>query len=526
MSPPADVPPKTAMTLSTSNFRARLVYRPVELDCPPYGEMLEAFARMRDPAMLESAAVHADYGRYTLLACEPLEILTLRNGRLLDGRGTVLAQDDESLWHQLNHAFGSVELVGHEGTKADWPDACPYMPGWIGYIGYEIARHIERLPGRAAADIGLPDLRLAFYDALLVYDTLDRKWALLELVFENPPARWKDVVAGPATAGRAGRCLLNLARPARGEPQPPAAADATEVQGHRPGAGPAAAAAVANFTPDAYRRAVARCIEYIAAGDIFQVNLSQRFRIAAAPPPMNIYRVLRAANPAWYAAYLSFENDQQPCAIVSSSPELFLRVRGKEVLTRPIKGTRRRTGDETADEAARNDLWDSPKDNAELAMIIDLLRNDLGRVCRFGSVEVVQARRLEAHPTVYHLVGTVTGTLRDSVSVADLLRATLPGGSITGAPKIRAMEIIDELEGVARGVYTGCIGIVGVDGSCEWNIAIRTLVHDGQSAYVQAGGGIVADSDPQGEYVETLDKARALLEAIATAASPGPGDGR
>jgi para-aminobenzoate synthetase component 1 len=186
------------------------------------------------------------------------------------------------------------------------------------------------------------------------------------------------------------------------------------------------------------------------------------------------------------------------------------------VLTRPIKGTRRRTGDASKDAAASAELVASPKDNAELAMIIDLLRNDLGRVCRYGSIRVAARCELETHPTVYHLVGSVTGRLCDEVDWVDLLRATFPGGSITGAPKIRAMEIIDELEGVARGVYTGSIGYLGLTGNAELNIAIRTVVCDGGRAHVHAGGGIVADSTPEGEYQETLDKARALLEAIGS----------
>jgi len=270
-----------------------------------------------------------------------------------------------------------------------------------------------------------------------------------------------------------------------------------------------------NFSEEEYWAAVSRAKEYIAAGDIFQVNLSQRFTVPHAPPPLGVYRALRRRNPAWYAAYMAFEAGGRPCAVLSSSPELFLRVRGDRVVTRPIKGTRPRVGEPQLDRAAAADLLASPKDNAELAMIIDLLRNDLGRVCRYGSVRVAEPRRLETHPTVFHLVGTVVGRLREGVGAAGLLRATFPGGSITGAPKIRAMEIIDELEPVARGVYTGCIGTVGVDGSCEWNIVIRTIVCDGRVAHVQVGGGIVADSSPQGEYRETLDKARALLEAIA-----------
>ncbi len=273
------------------------------------------------------------------------------------------------------------------------------------------------------------------------------------------------------------------------------------------------AAADRNFSPEAYRRAVARCVEYIAAGDIFQVNLSQRLRVGQAPPPLTIYRSLRQRNPAWYSAMLLLGES----AVLRSSPELFLRVRGREVLTRPIMGTRPRVGDPAADAAAAAELLASEKDNAELAMIIDLLRNDLGRVCRFGSVRVSHRRELETHPTVFHLVGSVVGRLREGVDFVDLLAATFPGGSITGAPKIRSMEIIDELEDVARGVYTGSIGYLGVSGNAELNIVIRTVVWDRGSAYVQVGGGIVADSTPEAEYRETLDKARALLEAIAAA---------
>jgi para-aminobenzoate synthetase component 1 len=261
-------------------------------------------------------------------------------------------------------------------------------------------------------------------------------------------------------------------------------------------------------------------VEYIAAGDIFQANLSQRFRVEAAPPPLAIYQALRRRNPAWYSAYLGFRELGRPVAVLSSSPELFLRVRGDRVLTRPIKGTRPRTARPDADTAAARELLASEKDNAELAMIVDLLRNDLGRVCRYGTVRVAEPRRLETHPTVFHLVATVEGRLRPGVGPAELLRGTFPGGSITGAPKIRAMEIIDELEPVARGVYTGCIGLFGAGGDCELNIAIRTIVCDGDTALLQVGGGIVADSRPAEEYQETLDKARALLEAIEAARQP------
>ena len=475
---------------------ARLVVEPVELSAPP-GELVDRLAGLDDPAFLDSSARDGRYGRYSTLACSPLEVISLREGVLRDRSGAVLAAgSDEAIWAALGRAFAAVRAPGD-------PRAA-YLPGWIGYVGYEVGRHVERLPGRAVRDTSLPDLRLAFYDALLLHDALERRWSLVELELEDPPPG----------AGAAGRTLRELAARAAAEtpapdPPPEAPRDA-DIRS-------AEAGARSNFSPADYRRAVRRCIDYIAAGDIFQVNLSQRFCVDDAPPPAAIYRALRGRNPAWYAGFLSFESGGRPCAVLSSSPELFLRVRGGHVVTRPIKGTRRRTGRGADDRAARADLLASPKDNAELAMIVDLLRNDLGRLCRFGSIRVTERRRLEAHPTVYHLVATVEGDVPARVGPAELLRATFPGGSITGAPKIRAMEIIDELEGVARGVYTGCLGIVCADGTCEWNIAIRTIVYDAGRALVQAGGGIVADSDPAAEYQETLDKARAMLEAIAEA---------
>ncbi|HUS79837.1 MAG TPA: aminodeoxychorismate synthase component I, partial [Armatimonadota bacterium] len=255
---------------------------------------------------------------------------------------------------------------------------------------------------------------------------------------------------------------------------------------------------------------VARALEYIAAGDIFQVNLSQRFDAPLRVPAWELYLRLRERNRAPFAAYLDFGDVQ----VASASPERFLRVSGTHVQTRPIKGTRPRGGTEAEDARLAQELLASVKDRAELTMIVDLERNDLGRVCRFGSVRVPELCALESYPTVHHLVATVTGELREDGSHVDLLRASLPGGSITGAPKVRAMEIIDELEPTRRGVYTGCIGYLGFDGETDLNIAIRTFTISGGRAWWQVGGGIVADSTPEGEYQETLDKGAALAETL------------
>jgi para-aminobenzoate synthetase component 1 len=268
----------------------------------------------------------------------------------------------------------------------------------------------------------------------------------------------------------------------------------------------------ADFTPDAYLAAVQRCKDYIAAGDIYQVNLSQRFTVGLRQPPCQIYQRLMQQYPALYGGYLDFGD----FALICNSPELFLRVQplpggARRITTRPIKGTRPRAP------GMDLELRDSIKDQAELNMIVDLERNDLGRVCRIGSVKVTQPRIIEAHPTVYHGVATIEGILRPEVTFVDLLCATFPGGSITGAPKIRAMQIIDELEPVPRGPYCGAIGYLDADGSMQFNIAIRTMVVADGLVHIHVGGGIVADSDPAAEYDETLVKARAMFAALGLA---------
>ncbi|MBN1510849.1 MAG: aminodeoxychorismate synthase component I, partial [Phycisphaerae bacterium] len=259
-----------------------------------------------------------------------------------------------------------------------------------------------------------------------------------------------------------------------------------------------------------YLARVDRIREYIAAGDVYQVNLTQRFSTRTAVRPIELFRRLCRVNPAPFAAFLAWDDK----AVLSASPERFLDVRGRRVVTQPIKGTRPRVGDPVLDPVRRDELMQSEKDRAELNMIVDLLRNDLGRVCRFGSVRVLSAGAMEEHPTVFHRVATITGELADDCTWADLLRATFPGGSITGAPKIRAMQIIDELEPTPRDVYCGAVGCIGLDGSLSLNVAIRTMVMRGSVVHLYAGGGIVADSEPEAEYEETLAKAAGMIRAF------------
>jgi len=324
-----------------------------------------------------------------------------------------------------------------------------FWPGegrWIGYLSYDVGRLFEQLPKRAVDDLGLP-------------------------LF-----------------------IFSYCRPAGDRPPGP------DVK-----YGSSDLVAVSNFTRGQYESAVERVLQYIGAGDVFQVNLAQRFVAGLKLHPAEIYQRLIRESPGKFGAYLGYED----FAIISNSPELFLRVSpDRRIVTRPIKGTRpMAAGMEAA-------LRDSVKDQAELNMIVDLERNDLGRICHVGSVEVVEPREIEAHPTVYHGVATIAGELRENVEFVDLLRATFPGGSVTGAPKIRAMGIIDELEGVRRGPYCGAIGYLDAAGNMEFSVAIRTMIAKSGRIYIPVGGGIVADSEPAAEYEETLVKAKAMFAAV------------
>jgi para-aminobenzoate synthetase component 1 len=351
----------------------------------------------------------------------------------------------DGLQRRWEHPLAALEWV----ERSILDPSNPSGARWIGYLSYDLGRCFEQWPAPAADDLGLP---------------------LFVFTYHVPPAH-----------------------------RPAAAAHGA------PGACPAGLGVESNFSRREYEAAVKRVIEYIRAGDVFQVNLSQRFTAPLPRPARDIYGRLHAAACARHGAFLDYGD----FALLCNSPELFLRVTpDRRVVTRPIKGTRRRGAGMEAE------LRDSAKDQAELNMIVDLERNDLGRVCRIGSVRVTEARRIETHPTVLHGVATIEGQLKEKVSFVDLLGATFPGGSVTGAPKIRAMQIIDELEPVRRGPYCGAVGYLAADGTMEFNVAIRTMIVAGGRVHIPVGGGIVADSDPAREYEETLVKAQAMFASL------------
>lgn len=425
---------------------------------------------------LDSASADRGQGRFDIVAADPYVTLTTR------GQTTEIRTRE-----RRTHAERDpLELVREALGPATPPHAeWPFSGGAIGYFGYDLARRFERLPEIARADIPLPELGVGLYDWAVVVDHETRRAALV----------------GQCRDARTGERWNELER-------------RLETAGDSPPRRPAPLEVLSRVDPSLgraeYEHAFARVKAHIAAGDCYQVNLTQRFEAAARGDAWSAYRRLRRDNPAPYSAFL----DLPYGAILSSSPERFLRVSGSRVTTEPIKGTRARSADPQADRARIDELRASAKDRAENVMIVDLLRNDLGKTCVAGSIRPARLFDVESFASVHHLVSTIEGELAPRKHPLDLLRGCFPGGSITGAPKLRAMQIIESLEPCRRSIYCGAIGYIGFDACMDTSIAIRTLLHCNDTIYAWAGGGIVADSGVDSEYRESLDKASALLAVL------------
>ena len=429
---------------------------------------------------LDSARLAGGLGRYSFIGCEPfLEFRESETGGVaIAERGRAEVRLDGDPLVRLRECLRRFAAPSH-------PEI-PFAGGAVGYLSYELCAAFDAIPRRHPDALALPRIWLGFHDGVIAHDhTTGRTFAAANPVHERG-----------ATA-----ILDELERAVAEAPRRPLPALSWIAAPAEP---------VSNLTKTEYLDRVRRVREYIASGDVYQINLTQRFVADYDGDAYALYRRLRAASPAPFAAYLNGGDFQ----VLSSSPERFLRIAGREVETRPIKGTRPRGTTPESDARLRAELLASEKDRAELLMIVDLERNDLGRVCAAGSVQVEEHGRLETHPTVHHLVATVRGRLRPECDALDAVRAAFPGGSITGAPKIRAMQIIDQLETCRRHVYTGAIGYLGFDGGVDLNIAIRTMLCRGRRAYYHVGGGIVWDSDPEAEFQETLDKGRAMRAAL------------
>jgi para-aminobenzoate synthetase component I len=445
--------------------------------------------------LLHSGMSDPNQGRYSLLVARPFLTFRAYGTRCELRIGNTQREQFGNPWLILEQLLDRFEL----SNELDLPFP---LGGCFGFWGYDLKNHLElRLPRRAPNDLQLPDCHLGFYDSLVVFDLhLGKTW-IVATGFHP------DGTRSPLRAQQ--QADFWLARLAAGQGSesslPPAPCPA-------PGA---PLRWTSTMTPDDFVQSIHQAQAYIRNGHIYQVNLAHRLELDCPFSPRHLFQRLLTVSPAPFAAFL----DARDFQLVSSSPELFLRISGRHIRTRPIKGTRPRSTDPTRDTQLGFELQTCPKEMAELVMITDLLRNDLGRIAQFGSVCVSDLARLERFSHVQHLVSTVEGRLRPQVSHLRALAACFPGGSITGAPKIRAMEIIDELEPVARGPYTGALGYIGFNQESQLSILIRTAVCRQDTAWFHVGAGIVSDSNPEAEYEETIAKAHGFFAAIAPASS-------
>lgn len=442
----------------------------------PAAQAFRRLAKVTKCAFLDSSLTN-NLGRWSIIGMQPyLKLVKKEDGFFVNNQPETDLSFEEYLQRYLSSHVDPNE------TKL------PLVSGAIGYFSYDYGRKLQGVPSTQGAYAKLPDAVLTFYDAFLIEDAQEQKTYLIANGITWPADAYLEHLS---------RLLLDTAlESAESAPDSSHAFPLTVTP---------------NFEKEDYKRTIDRMIQYIIEGDIYIANMTQRLSIACKKQPLDLFLSLRQSNPAPFGAYLDYDDFQIVCA----SPERFLQMKNGHVQTRPIKGTRRRGETPEEDLHLRHELENSEKDKSELLMIVDLERNDLNRVCQPGSVKVTELFTIEEYATVFHLVSNIEGDLLPDKTVVDLLKAAFPGGSITGAPKYRAMEIIDELEHGQRGLYTGSIGYLTLDNCCDFNIVIRTALHQNGVYHLGVGGGITAESELEFEYEETLQKAKALLDAMA-----------
>lgn len=451
------------------------ISRPVNLTA-----LSQLYSKLKFPAILGG---NPSVSRFSYWAAEPKEIFEF-------------SPDDKNPFDRLLKILNKYKLDENPLPKGI------FCGGWIGYFAYELGRYIERIPANGVDDLKTPLIRLCFYDKVLCYDHTDKNFRLIVLQLPDDTEDQQEKLESLEQQ------LTESEKISAAAPTPVnlEAIDFSQVR--------------SNMCKAYYLRAVEKIKRYIYDGDVYQVNFSQRFECDYNGKSVDLFNWQNLYNPSPHAAYI----DTGAFQIVSASPEMFVTINDRIIQTKPIKGTRPRTSDEKLNAKYFEELVNNQKEQAELNMIIDLERNDMARICVPGTRTVSQPRTIETYPTVFHAVAAVSGKLRNEIAFCDILKAMFPGGSITGAPKVSSMKIIDETEPTTRGVYTGSIGFLGIDGTVCLNIAIRTIIIANQKAYAQSGGGIVADSDAEAEWNETLTKARALLAGIKNAHRSGGSD--
>ncbi|MGH7246813.1 MAG: anthranilate synthase component I [Pseudomonadota bacterium] len=443
--------------------------------------------------LLESVRGGEKWGRYTFLGSEPAMVIRARANRMdiiRPGRGVEV--------RSITNSFEELRREVSRFRAPELPGNPRFFGGAVGFLAYDIVRCFEKIPETAHDDLGVPDLYMMFTDTMLMFDNVRQ---ILRIIANVPVDEFHSTrVAYQSAQIKIDEIIARLKAPA----VPP------RLQG---AAAAGDATITSNLTREAYMATVSAAKEYIVAGDIIQVVPSQRFEAPLTAHPFNIYRSLRTINPSPYMFYLRLGEH----TLVGASPEVMVRVEGRDITLRPIAGTRPRGKTDAEDRAMETELLADPKERAEHVMLVDLGRNDVGRVSEIGSVKVTEYMIVERYSHVMHIVSNVIGKLREECDAFDAFRATFPQGTVSGAPKIRAMQIIDELENTRRGVYAGAVGYFSFTGNTDTAIALRTLLIKNNRVYIQAGGGVVADSDPGAEFEESVNKARAMVRALQAA---------
>jgi para-aminobenzoate synthetase component 1 len=438
----------------------------------PVAAIFSLFEKEKNAVFLDSS-LEGEQGRYSIIGRNPY--LTVRQEQ-----GTLYVNDIAK--RESFEAWMGRYLKEH---RQENPTKLPLISGAIGYFTYDYGRKYENIRSRHQDPIQMPEACFCFYDQFMIEDLEKREVYLISNgKTEQSAEEWKEL--------KRKIDALQIS----GETEDVVASKACPVE--------------TSFTEQEYEQAVEKTVDYIRQGDVYIMNMTQQFRMKSRQDPYQVFLRLRTQNPSPFGGYFQYGS----CQIVCASPERFLKIQDGQVETRPIKGTRKRGATPEEDAALKRELEESEKDRSELLMIVDLERNDLNRVCVPGSVRVTEHFQVEAYATVFHLVSTVVGQMQEEKTAMDVIEAAFPGGSITGAPKIRAMEIIDELERDSRGLYTGTMGYFSLDGNCDFNIVIRTAIYQNGTYYLGVGGGITCESDPEFEYEETLQKAKAVREAI------------
>jgi len=487
----------TVQSLAAQNLasQARLipVYRQLLSDTLTPVTALCRCAWGRETFLFESVIGGEKVGRYSFLGGDPF----LR----ISARGNSLTIEKNGLTEEqtVDDPLRVLQQMVEQHKAVQIPGLPRFLGGAVGYFGYDTVRYTERLPNPPADDRQLPDMTFGFYDQMVIFDQIRKTIIVVAHVWTDAPdlkAEYKracravDEMCEKLQSGNDGLRMRDI--PLGGDP---------------------ALAWTSDFTQPEFEAAVRKCQEYIRAGDIFQVVISQRLGLETKASPLDIYRALRVVNPSPFMFLLT----SKEVSLVGSSPEIMVRVENGETTIRPLAGTRKRGATEEEDLELAADLLADPKERAEHVMLVDLARNDVGRIAEYGSVAISDVMVVERYSHVMHITSNVKGQLRAGLHAIDALRAGLPAGTVSGAPKVRAMQIIDEVEKHRRGPYGGAVGYIDFTGNMDTCIALRTLVMQGQQAFVQAGAGIVADSVPESEYHETLNKAKGMLRAIEVA---------